>query len=39
MLIYCRHCGTDSEVDPEDEEPRCELCDGYLEDRVDEEEE
>lgn len=39
MLIECPHCGTESYADPEDEEPRCELSDGYLDEIADDEDE
>ncbi len=31
--IECPHCGHENQItNPEDEEPTCELCDGYLQD-------
>ncbi len=30
-ILTCPHCGADNWVDEKDEEPRCETCDGYLE--------
>jgi Zn finger protein HypA/HybF involved in hydrogenase expression len=36
--IECPHCGTESEITEDDEEPTCELCDGHLDEWVEDDE-